>query len=542
MRNGSIGHAARAGAAMGVLLAGLGATAPAPATAGPVGGKAAELTEAMAETPVPLRAGLDRPREAYIHSQLGPIRQHGTDRMRIDADTIATLRADSTAKARAGVLNTLFGHDRDGDGRITVEEIHQSRNLRRTPAMPGGNPAKAKQVEAVMVADGDGDGVVTLREALAHANTKAAEAVPQFVGQLEALLRLDPDGDGTLTAQELEALARAAYARFDRDGNGIIDGEERAAMGPIRPRGGRADYRAATNRQIETCTLPPAAADATVVLVSANRGDALSNVSVRGLDRTTTVATLSVDRGRTPIYLVVSGASGIVWRIDGAVSRVAAVAVLPADDPAGPGAAVVGVPRDKLAFLEKGACFRRFYQPGGAARQGRAIVAGRLGRPVDTVITANMLIPTTIPSGTTAEPTPSDGVPAPMAYGPKPAEGVDPDTWRRLRSAFPGGAYNFDVTDVIAPGGVTVYDVLPREAGLIQLMRQGAISRLEDGFMLIRKPIPRLPADLPAGFTGGHRGPFMLGTGVPPAEGFSQSCHVISEETGRPLGPPSRCR
>ena len=84
---------------------------------------------------------------------------------------------------------------------------------------------------------------------------------------------------------------------------------------------------------------------------------------------------------------------------------------------------------------------------------------------------------------------------------------------------------------------MVAYDVLPEEAGLVQLMREGAITRLEDGYMLIQRAIPRLPA----GMRGGPLSRFMLGKGVPEPAGSDPFTCIVSEETGRPLQSADAC-
>ena len=68
------------------------------------------------------------------------------------------------------------------------------------------------------------------------------------------------------------------------------------------------------------------------------------------------------------------------------------------------------------------------------------------------------------------------------------------DAW--LERAYPGGIESVMPEDVLSNGKVEPYDVLPRQAGLLQLVRSGQLSVLSDRSFSIDRPIPRFPAGL----------------------------------------------
>jgi len=74
------------------------------------------------------------------------------------------------------------------------------------------------------------------------------------------------------------------------------------------------------------------------------------------------------------------------------------------------------------------------------------------------------------------------------------------------------------------------YEVLPQEAGLIQLVRSGALKQNIGREFLITKKIR-----MPAGLSGGHLAKFVLLRGVPEPDGDFGHSTVISEETGMPI-------
>lgn len=88
-----------------------------------------------------------------------------------------------------------------------------------------------------------------------------------------------------------------------------------------------------------------------------------------------------------------------------------------------------------------------------------------------------------------------------------------------------------DPAKVVSPVPVASYDVLPQQAGLLQLMRSGALTQNRGGEFLIYRKIR-----YPAGLGGAHSVNFLLLKGVPVPDGDPVHATVISEETGQPIG------
>ena len=304
------------------------------------------------------------------------------------------MKVDAVASARAQLIGRLMIRDRDGDGRITAEEVRQSLEMRNIGSRPTLSPEQAQarlttRMAAEMAADADKDDVITLAELLAFANEYASKRGATAATELSELMALDPNEDGVLTITELEEIALVTYARFDKNRNGLIDGDKIAIV-RTEQQAAKAEARTKpTSGQIMNCILPKAGEGDEIVLVGTYHGDTVSNVSVVGLDGTTSVAKITVEAGNAPVYLVAVAASGVVWHVEGAVSRIARMVVLPRKSEDGPGAAVVGVPAEKVTFLAPGTCFRYFSKPqDGEARRARAIVETALGREVAAVIAA----------------------------------------------------------------------------------------------------------------------------------------------------------
>jgi hypothetical protein len=87
---------------------------------------------------------------------------------------------------------------------------------------------------------------------------------------------------------------------------------------------------------------------------------------------------------------------------------------------------------------------------------------------------------------------------------------------------------------VVAGLPVEDYEVLPSEAGLLQLLEEGKLEPGRNGELVVRAPM-RYPADL----FGGSAARFLVPRGVPVPEGDPGHSCVRSEETGRAISKTS---
>ena len=93
----------------------------------------------------------------------------------------------------------------------------------------------------------------------------------------------------------------------------------------------------------------------------------------------------------------------------------------------------------------------------------------------------------------------------------------------------PVGLREIDPENVVSDGDVLAYDVLPQQAGLLQLLLDGKLTYTKDDFFMITEEIPRFPA----GLNGGHLVKFMLAEGVPMPSGSPGHSSVYLAETGK---------
>jgi len=280
-----------------------------------------------------------------------------------------------------------------------------------------------------------------------------------------------------------------------------------------------------------SCVLPAAPAADQVVLFGAYEGDAMSTVTINGQDEETVTARVVVESGTTPLYIVLAAYSDMIWRFEGATSRVDRVVLL------GYGAqGVTGISSSQVADLSNGAagsCFDYFYDvqsPDGVA--ARAATEHALGRAVDVFAGSYAVGTLSLPSATVTPSATPTGVPP----------GFDPAVFQMLGLWFsPGGIVTIESSQVVSTQPAEPYVVLPQGFGLAQLVATGGLEvrdlSLFSPTFRIARPIPRFPA----GLYGAQAVSFILGRGVPmPAGDPGHSC-VISEDTGQPISNEFLC-
>lgn len=432
--------------------------------------------------------------------------------------------ARETARTVSQMAARYLAFDLDLDGTVTDGELD-----RLLPSLDA--PARLQAEMLRQTGDRDGDGrhgydeiVAMVQEEMRGRNDARRFQFP-FA---DDLLAMDLDSDGATAPEEIARVVAALRAA------------PRDPAGPVFRQAGIAPDR--------SCAPPKPGADAEIVIVSGYGGAALSNVAVAGRDVEATAARLVIEPGERPLYLVVTAFQAMVWQIEGDVDRVERIVVQPRGVATGPGAGVTGLPAEKVSFVPAGACFQPFHEAANGIKANwlKRAMAAALGRPADRVVASYTLNFTALPSGRDVTPPPAPRPVQKDAQG-RPVFTVDMLSPENLMRRFhPGGLSRVDPAAVVAAGPVAAYEVLPQEAGLGQLLQEGALVPVEGGVgrrrgqaFLIRRPI----AHFPAGLTGAHGVTFVLGKGVPMPEGDPGHSLVLDEETGRCLSrSPTLCR
>lgn len=393
---------------------------------------------------------------------------------------IATL-ADAASQASRDLVR-LVAYDLDGDGRITTSEILASRYWEnRTLAGFSGRPGR--RPPPVEAADLNRDCVVTVAEAWQWARRNIgkwrADPLPP--------MSLDADGDGLITQAEYQAAVDRLLARLDLDGDGAVsEAEVKAwqAEGNARfARRSEADrieharlafeasqYPLGLSENRPQADLPGHAAGARLLHVRAGGNSSLSTVSIGSDDVVVGVSALDVEPGAEPLVIVATSRLPTIWKITGTVERVRLfVAKLEVEDDAEtpPHVGVVGVPRERVIIPRQQGCAADGISRGGPiTSDDLSVLLDR--QPERTLYQWNVV--TGVPSGvgrTSAALSTSRASPAP---------GDAAVLWREATKAWPAGVVEVAADQVVAELPVQAYQVLPQNAGLAQLVAEGALT------------------------------------------------------------------
>jgi Ca2+-binding EF-hand superfamily protein len=493
-----------------------------------------------------------------------------------DYDTLAQIQ--HAARRSQMVAQTLV-NDLDGDGQVTRAEIEVAlgKQARQPISMHGTTVAPTAEqiakilrglVDEALKPDRDGDGVITMTEMLAAASARLDQESPKRLHQVVPF-SFDSDGDRTVSLAEFEAVVARVLASMDTDGNGRFSVEEVDALSLRLRRAQEAVQESERQRREQEeiakkaarCALPKVPADATLLLVGVYEGKAVSDVSIGGDDVEVGVAQIEIEQGDEPLYIVATSYEAMIWQVSGAIDRVQALVAtsMKAGGDKLPRVGVVGLPRERVASPAAADCLRYFSSKRGSEWDHTvAEVRGLLGKAPDDVVGIYGAARISLPSGIAADSARYANVRAMPLSGPSVA------MWREALRFAPGGVAQNDPREVVSPLPVAKYAVLPQQAGLAQLIEEGALEVIgmsqviELGGTRIITPgaggpvvkgvspheVHTMPSELrilrkmrfPAGLSGAHAVRFVLARGVPYPDGDPGHSCVRSEETGAPVG------
>lgn len=480
----------------------------------------------------------------------------------LDQSDLDLHEAMGAANLRTSFAIQIMRSDLDGDGAVTEAEIRKRLQYewRSNGAMqrvaPPGQPSPQERLEQeirkAMAADTDKDARVTWKEAAEHYKQQPGYAQAASMGMSalgRQMIALAPAGKSSITVEQFVETATAFFHTVDSDGNGTISLDE---LDVVRKEAGRANAEAARQRMQESvrvvCDMPKASDAAKVALLGAYQTESLSSVALGSQDDVTGVGNIVVEPGKEPLYVVVASYRPTIWRFYGAVERIERAVIVssrpaPAKSGAKPlvAAGVTGLPADRVSFPERANCLNYFTEASStASTKAVAAVKAAMGKGPDVVAAKYAMVAFNVPSGKIESMGSSQpglqivqGNVTYMLHDGKVTV-VKPD--RSLAHEFerfsPGGVVTVDAKSVVASVPAEPYEVLPQEAGLLQLIKSGALTRNDKGEFLINKKIR-----IPAGLAGAHSVKFLLLRGVPEPDGDAGHSTIISEETGKPVQP-----
>ena len=298
------------------------------------------------------------------------------------------------------------------------------------------------------------------------------------------------------------------------------------------------------------CAIPKPSDGAQVIMVRA-AAEALSTVTIGSQDVATRTSAIVIEPGREPLYLVIASHRPTIWRISGAVERIeqfvlAGSTTVPNRGVPGapPLIGATGVPRERVTFLRHHRCLPSYLPLHTWIEIADRFLKYETGRPKGLRGAYGALSEVSIPSGKFQRL--RRGTMPMVAYDrSNSAMVIEGDVDNKvvlsgrndlddeLKLFVPGGVVRLDAAAVVASAAAEPYEVLPQQAGLIQLMQAGALTRDDEGDFIVQRKI-RLPAEL----NGGHK--FRVRRGVEQPDGVPARVCVWLEETGAAMAG-SRC-
>ena len=522
--------------------------------------------------------------ERYLQVVRSEFRQADADADGLVKESDAAVHAAMQgAAARMMFVLMVMRADLDGDGAVTEDEIRRLQTYEQRTQAPSNSPVPSsvqnqidQQVRELMAADANKDGRVTYDELVRHSKQNdrfSGNSAAAIMSQrIRFLLAFAPEGKNAVALADIEPKAEALFVTVDADKNGTVTAEElRVFRGQPQqpgPQAQQASEQAAKIREERVrhaeaeklrkeqeeragCEMPKASESAKVVVLSAYQADALSNVTIGSQDVGTGTGVVNVEAGSEPLYVVMVTFRPVIWRFTGAVQRIERV-VLAGHNTRGNGASkdevpltgLTGISKDRVTFLQKYTCLGYFTETPSTQAAGVAARVRRDTGKEPVTIGANYGVSEfEVPSGKFRGE--RDRNSRPTLVIRKPAgtlviEGeanivVEAGRMNNLRSDilrfYPGGIFEIDPATVVSSRPAELYDVLPNQAGLLQLVQAGSLRQNRSGEFLIAKKI-RFPAEL----HGAHSARFLLLKGVPAPDGDPGHSCVILEENGEPLG------
>ena len=505
--------------------------------------------------------------EQFVSHLLMQIRQNGRDQHSIDQTDIDAAREKRLIEEKRRKVQSYLLYDMNFDGQVTRDEIAQTLQNNDKPNNPDLSDHLEKQISGFMKADIDGNGIISLSE-MSTLDEKNSTRRTRRLDEFEDLLKLDPNKDGKLTVQELEKIARETFDKIDINKDGIASVDELKPLMKMR------QANLVTRIPRENCSIPAATADEDVVFLGAYEGITLTNISVAGQEAETNIIPVTIEKGTRKIYLVTSAFSPVIWHISGDTSRISHVALAgramePGTDNNDAGSSnekinvgITGVAKEKVTFHRARDCGlgSAYEADPQRLKYTQITLKGLLGKePALTEAQYGMSSAQIYDDKITL--VERSAIPQSQQSLPH----ADNDAWQKQLFFIPGGIINLKKRDVVSDAPAVEYEVLPKWAGIAQLLHSGAIvsakendpsqekgfaAHSTDGRTLTVRPGFKTGRDLkivkdipyyPSGLHGGYSVNFILGKGVKEPKGNAGHSCVRLEETGEAVQNKMAC-
>ena len=461
--------------------------------------------------------------------------------------------------ARNEALRRVLRYDLDGDGFVTEDEVRRVAtydargqvallaNNKSSNPQPSAADIVARQIDmtvrTIMALDTDKDGKVSLAEGGKVEAGNRGRGANGPAERARQLLKLDGVVNGELTLAAFQAAVEALFRQVDTDKNGVISQQELT------------DYR--TRAEQAGCEMPAVSDKAKLVVLSSFQTEAVSSVTLGSQDIAITAGRVGVEPGTEPLYVVIASNAPTIWQFSGAVERVERVVMSSvrntpnSADPNRPAlVGASGIAQEKVSFFAKLNCVRYFdVAPSSVSAQSVATIRAVTGKTPETVAAKYSVFGFRVPSGgiesvkiekeqgkgviTIEKPQGTlklSGSASSLVVQAGPSRARD-----EMNRFSPGGVIEIDPKTVVGSAPATSYEVLPQQAGLVQLLASGALTQNSLGEYLVREKIR-----FPAGLYGAQSVTFLILNGTPYPDGDPGHSCVVMEESGQKKGAACR--
>jgi Ca2+-binding EF-hand superfamily protein len=460
-------------------------------------------------------------------------------------------------QARTQAIQMVMRYDLDGDGFVIEDEIRRTMNYDmraqlglaahnklNKPQLPTAD-AFAKQIDGmvrnILALDTDKDGKVSLAESTRFGAGAPGRGANGQAARARQMLTMEGASNGVLTLAAYQAAGEALFRQVDTDKDGVVSQQEMT------------DYR--TRAERAGCEMPAASDKAKVVLLSSYETEALSSVTIGSQDNVVHAGRVVVEPGDEPLYVVIASYSPTIWQFSGAVERIERLMMTSSRTGPNSGDAnqrslvgATGIAQDKVSYFAKSNCLTYFSEtPSAASLQTVAAIRKAAGKAPDIVATKYSVGSFKVPSGTIESVRGQDrpgaliidktqgtlrviGNASNVIVQSGPSRAKD-----EMYRFSPGGVIEIDAKTVVASQPAAAYEVLPQQAGLVQLLASGAMKQNSLGEYIVREK-----TRFPAGLYGAHSVVFLIVKGTPYPEGDPGHSCVIVEESGEKKGGACR--
>ncbi len=525
--------------------------------------------EDFASIPEILRKNLQSKstREQYILSVMNFLRRNGIDQVKLTVEGLREKEKEALLNTKKQQITSTLQYDENLDGEVSFEEA-KTAILKKSPHLKEKRYARnfERIFQNVTKLDKNGDSVISHKE-MRDLSDEWKNQITNKLSPYKQYLALDPNKDGVLTGNELEEIARKAFAVLDKNNDGIISVKEREPYTKAQK-----IYGGRNIISKEQCSIPKVSDNMKLMAVGVYEGRAISTVTAIGQDKKTTAIKIRIEDNQPPTYLILSSFDPIMWQFEGNVGAIKYVVVgsSQVNKNMKSGSGVIGIDKDKITFAKR-KCVPYFYNvtsPRILLSKGSIrLLTGRMPDAIngsygvrevnisDNKITFPVkyknkeVIQKAIIINPSDKPVISgrlENIAERWArednkykiYIPPAPQGYDKALWNDFVSYNPGGIVKIDASKVVSDEKAENYDVLPKMAGIIKLIHDGFIEKIDNRQFRIIKDIPWFPAGLSRRVTV----TLIIAKGVKKQQGSPGRSCVIMEETGEVVGHKIFCR